>query len=94
MDRPTQPDLARLYDDAVSAGHEIRYASDERLVVYVENRWGCGGILLLIALGIVTAFIVPIILLVLGMLAPGGRVYTYELQPNGKVKRSMKTARR
>lgn len=91
--RPQNPQLARVFDRALRDGLEIRYADNTQVVVYRRNRWGCGGILLLILLGIVTAFIVPIILLLLGMLAPGGRVIMYTLKPNGKVKKKSRAAR-
>lgn len=72
---------------------EIRYADDTQVVVYRKNQWGCGGIILLIVLGLLTAFIVPIILLILGALAPGGQVITYTLRPNGSVKKKSRAAR-
>lgn len=91
--RPSHPALARHFDDALSRGYEIRYADEHQVVVYRQNSWGCGGCLLLILLGIVTVFIVPIILLLLGVIAPGGQVITYTLQPNGRVKKKQRAAK-
>lgn len=91
--RPSNPKLAKIFDDALHSGREIRYADETQVVVYQKNQWGCGGIILLILLGIITAFIVPIILLILGAFAPGGQVITYTLQPNGKVKKKQRAAR-
>jgi fumarate reductase subunit D len=62
--------------------------------VFRRNQWGCGGLILLIILGIVTAFIVPIILLILGALSPGGQLITYTVKPNGKIKKKSHAARR
>lgn len=90
--RPTNPKLARVFDDALARGYEIRYADEDRVVIYRRNKWGCGGVILLIILGIVTALIVPIILLILGVLAPGGQVITYTLKPNGKLKKKSRAA--
>jgi fumarate reductase subunit D len=42
----------------------------------------------------VTAFIVPIILLILGALSPGGQLITYTVKPNGKIKKKSHAARR
>lgn len=91
--RPTNAKLARIYDDAIRSGREIRYADDTTVVVYEKNEMGAGGCLMLILLGIITAFIVPIILLILGALSPSGRVITYTLKPNGKVKKKSQAAR-
>lgn len=93
LSRPSNPKLARIFDDALRSGREVRYADDTTVIVYQKNHWGAGGCLLLIILGIVTAFIVPIILLILGALAPGGQVITYTLRPNGSVKKKMRAAR-
>lgn len=84
--RPTQPALAKAFDAEIRKGSEIRYADDQQLVVWRQNRWGGGGCLLLIILGLLTAFIVPIILLILGALAPGGHIVTFTVKPNGKLK--------
>ncbi|MFC5337221.1 hypothetical protein [Leucobacter denitrificans] len=93
INRPSHPKLARIFDDAMQRGFEVRYADEHQVVIYKRNRWGCGGILLLILLGIVTVLIVPIILLLLGVLAPGGQVITYTLKPNGKIKKKQRAAR-
>lgn len=93
LTRPQNPQLAKVFDRALRDGLEIRFADNTQVVVYRRNRWGCGGILLLILLGIVTAFIVPIILLFLGMLAPGGRVITYTVKPNGKIRKKSRASR-
>lgn len=93
ISRPTNPKLARVFDDAVQNGLEIRYVDEQQVVVYRQNKWGCGGLILLIVLGMLTLFIVPIILLVLGALAPGGQVITYTLKPNGKLKKKQRAAR-
>lgn len=93
ISRPTNPKLARVFDDAVQNGLEIRYVDEQQVVVYRQNKWGCGGLILLIVLGMLTLFIVPIILLVLGALAPGGQVITYTLMPNGKLKKKQRAAR-
>lgn len=86
VQRPSNPKLAKLFDKHLQAGDEIRYADDNQLVVFKQNKWGCGGLLLLIVLGILTALIVPIILLIMGALAPGGQVITYTVKKNGKIK--------
>lgn len=91
--RPSNPKLAKIFDDAIQSGREIRFADETTVVVYQKNQWGCGGIILLILLGIFTLLIVPIILLILGALAPGGQVITYTLQPNGKIKKKQRAAR-
>ncbi|MFJ4174010.1 hypothetical protein [Microbacterium sp. NPDC089696] len=93
VSRPSNPKLARIFDDAIRSGREVRYADETSVVVYQRNQWGCGGIILLILLGLLTAFIVPIILLVLGAFAPGGQVITHTLQPNGRVKTKRRAAR-
>lgn len=87
--RPAHPELAKLFDQAIQSGQEIRYVDETRLVVFRKNSWGCGGIIFLVIIGLLTAFIVPIILFFMGALAPGGRVITYEVQKNGKVKQSV-----
>jgi hypothetical protein len=92
--RPTHPQLAKIFDKAIREGLEIRYADDTQLVVFRRNQWVCGGLILLIILGIVTAFIVPIILLILGALSPGGQLITYTVKPNGKIKKKSHAARR
>jgi len=90
--RPSDRRLAQAFDDALTRGWEIRYADETRVVVYRKNQWGCGGLILLILLGVLTAFIVPLILLILGAFAPGGQTITYELKPNGKVKKKTRAA--
>ena len=91
--RPSNPKLAKVFDDAIRSGREVRFADESSVVVYQKNQWGCGGVILLILLGIITAFIVPLILLLLGAFAPGGQIITYTLTSNGKVKKKMKAAR-
>ncbi|QAB18780.1 hypothetical protein Leucomu_13445 [Leucobacter muris] len=91
--RPSNSKLAKIFDEAIQNGLEIRYSSEQQVVVYRKNQWGCGGLILLVILGILTAFIVPIILLVLGALSPGGQVTTYTLMPNGKIKKKQRAAR-
>lgn len=91
--RPSNPKLAKVFDQAIQNGLEVRYADDTQVVVFRKNQWGCGGLILLILLGIFTLFIVPIILLILGALAPGGQVITYTLTPSGKIKTKARAAR-
>jgi len=90
--RPTDRRLAKAFDDALTRGYEIRYADETRVVVYRKNQWGCGGLLFLILLGVLTAFIVPLILLILGAFSPSGQTITYELKPNGKLKKKTRAA--
>lgn len=90
--RPSHPQLARLFDLAVQSGAEIRYVDETQLVVFRKNTLGCGGCLLLVLLGLATAFIVPIILLLLGTFSNGGQVTTYTLRPNGRVKKRTRPA--
>lgn len=92
--RPTDPKLARVFDEALHDGLEIRYADEQQVVIWKRNQWGCGGITLLILLGIVTAFIVPLVLLILGALSPSGQVITYTLTPSGKIQKKSRSARR
>jgi len=91
--RPENKKLAAIFDDAISRGYEIRYADERRLSVYRKNQWGCFGILLLILIGILTVFIVPIILFILGVISPGGQVITYTLTDSGQVKKRSRSAR-
>lgn len=91
--RPTNPKLARVFDDALRKGLEIRYADDTQVVVWKRSQWGCGGIIFLILIGLLTAFIVPLILILLGALSPSGQVITYTLKPNGKLKTKARSAR-
>ena len=90
--RPTHPGLAQAFDRELRAGHEIRYADDTQVVAYRKNQWGCLGIIFLIIIGLLTVFIVPIILFILGALSPGGQTITYTLKPNGKVKKKTRAA--
>lgn len=92
VQRPDNPKLAKLFDKHLQAGHEIRYSDDTRLVVWKKNELGCGGLILLILLGLLTAFIVPLILLLLGALSPRGQVITYTVKPNGNIKTQTKPA--
>lgn len=91
--RPSNPKLAKIFDDAIRSGREIRYADETSVVIYQKNQWGCGGIILLIVLGILTAFIIPLILLLIGAFAPSGQVISYTLTSSGKVKRKARAAR-
>lgn len=91
--RPSHPKLAKAFDEELRKGNEIRYADENQVVAYHKNTWGCGGLILLLILGIVTAFIVPIILLILGAFNPGGQTITYTLKPNGKVKKKQRAAK-
>lgn len=91
--RPTNKKLAKIFDQALHNGLEIRYADETQVVTYRKNQWGCGGLILLFLIGVVTAFIVPLILLILGALSPGGQVTTYTLKPNGKLKKKQRAAR-
>ena len=93
LSRPTNARLAKVFDDALKNGLEIRYADDSQVVIYQRNHWGCGGLIVLLILGLLTAFIVPIILLVLGALSPSGQVITYTVKPNGKLKAKKRAAR-
>lgn len=92
--RPANPALARVFDEAIRKGHEIRYADETQVVTWQRNQLGCAGLIILILLGIITAFIVPIILLVLGALSPSGQVTTFTLQPNGKLKKKQRAAKK
>ncbi|WP_157486884.1 hypothetical protein [Leucobacter salsicius] len=91
--RPSNKNLAKIFDQSLQGGMEIRYADETQVVVYRKNQWGCGGLIFLIVIGLLTAFIVPLILLILGAFAPGGQVITYTLKPNGKVKKKQRAAR-
>lgn len=91
--RPQHPVLARRFDEAVERGWEVRYADDTRLVVWRRNELGCGGLLVLLLLGLVTAFIVPVVLLVLGALSPSGQIITYTVTQSGKVKKKSRAGR-
>ncbi|UOE45456.1 hypothetical protein [Agromyces larvae] len=90
--RPSHPALAKVFDQAIQSGLEVRYADEQQVVVFRKNQWGCGGIIFLIILGLLTAFIVPLVLLILGAFAPGGQVITYTLKPNGKLKKKTRAA--
>ena len=90
--RPTHPKLAKLFDQAVNRGDEVRYADNTRLVIHRSHGIGCGGWILLILLGIVTAFIVPIILLLLGMVPRKGQATIYTVRPNGKIAKRVRRA--
>lgn len=92
--RPTNPRLAKVFDEAIRSGKEIRYVDESTLVVYQVNQWGCGGLLFLLLIGLLTAFIVPLILLILGALSPGGQVITYTVRPNGRLKVKRQAARK
>ncbi|MDJ1370638.1 hypothetical protein [Gulosibacter molinativorax] len=89
-DKPSNPRLARLYDKHLKAGDEIRAANEEALIVWHQNEWGCAGWLLLITLGIVTAFIVPLILWLLGAFSKDGQLITYTIKRSGGVKKHVK----
>lgn len=91
--KPQNPKLAAVFDQALRQGKEIRYADEGQVVVYQKNQLGCGGLIFLIILGICTAFIVPLILLLLGALSPSGQVIIYTLKPNGKLRKQYKAAR-
>lgn len=91
--RPSNPKLAKIFDDAIRSGREVRYADEASVVVYQKNELGAGGCLMLILLGLITAFIVPLILLLLGALSPSGQVITYTLKPNGRIKKKSRAAR-
>lgn len=87
--RPANPKLAKLFDQALQKGSEIRYVDDGRLVIAEQLSLGGFGCLVLIILGLLTAFIVPIILLALGALKPAYKIVTYTLKPNGSIKRKI-----
>lgn len=91
--RPSNPKLAKIFDQALQNGQEIRFADEQHVIVYSKNQWGCGGLIFLIVIGLLTAFIVPLVLLILGALSPGGQVTTYTLKPNGKIKKKQRAAR-
>lgn len=90
--RPLNPKLAKLFDEAINRGDEIRFADETRLVIYRSRGIGCGGWILLILLGIVTVFIVPLILLLLGAVPRKGQTVTYTLKPNGNLKKRVRKA--
>ena len=91
--RPSDPKLAKIFDRSLQRGLEVRYADETQVVVFRRNQWGCGGIILLILLGLLTAFIVPLIIILLGALSPSGQVITYTLKPNGRIKTKHRAAR-
>ncbi|MFF2054123.1 hypothetical protein ACFVU2_21130 [Leifsonia sp. NPDC058194] len=91
--KPANPRLAKVFDEAIARGHQIRYADETQVAVFQRNELGCMGLILLIIIGLLTAFIVPIILLVIGALSPRGRVITYTVKPNGKIKKKSRAAR-
>ena len=91
--RPANRHLAKAFDDALHRGYEIRYADETQLVVFHKTQWGCGGLIFLIIIGLLTAFIVPIVLLILGAFSSAGQVTTYTLEPNGKVEKKTRRAR-
>lgn len=83
--RPTNPALAKVFDDALRKNQEIRYADDTRVVTFERNRLGCLGLILIIILATITLGIA----LLFGLLSlgdKGGIIREYTLQPNGKVK--------
>lgn len=90
--RPSNPDLAKLFDKHMRAGDTIRYADDTQMIVWHPTGLGCGALIWLILLGILTLFIVPIILLILGALNPSGQLITYTVQDNGKIKKKSRPA--
>lgn len=90
--RPANPRLAGAFDKLVQTGYEIRYADETQVVGWKKNQWGCGGLIFLILLGVLTVFIVPLILLILGAFSPGGHTITYTLKPNGKLKKKQASA--
>lgn len=90
--RPTQPQLARLFDREVQSGAEVRCADDTQLVVFRRTSLDCGGVLMLILLGIVTAFLVPMILLLLGAFSKTGQITTYTVRPDGTIKKRTRPA--
>lgn len=89
---PSNPKLAKLFHQHLQAGDQIRYVDDTTLVVWHQNQVGAFGCLTLILLGLITAFIVPIILLILGGLSPNGQLITYTVKRNGKIKKTSKAA--
>ncbi|WP_217132315.1 hypothetical protein [Leucobacter chinensis] len=92
MARPENPRLARCFDDALSRGYEIRYVDETQVIADRKNTWGCLGLAFLFGIGVLTAFVVPIILLILGAFAPRGQVITYRLKRNGKVSKKRRAA--
>lgn len=48
--RPANPALARVFDEAIRKGHEIRYADETQVVTWQRNQLGCAGLIILIAL--------------------------------------------
>lgn len=90
--RPTNPDLAKLFDKHLHAGDTIRYADDTQMIVWHPTGIGCAGLIGLIIIGMLTLFIVPVILLVLGALNPSGQLITYTVQDNGKIKKKSRPA--
>lgn len=83
--RPSNPALAKVFDEALRKNQEIRYTDETRVVAFERNRLGCLGLLLIIGLAIITLGIA----LLFGVLSLGdksGIVHEHTLQANGKVK--------
>lgn len=92
-ERPNNEALARLYDDAVRRGYEIRHSAENRLITYRKNPWGAKEIVTLVLLGVLTLLIVPIILLFLAVVSPGGQLTTYTVRTGGKVKKVQRSTK-
>lgn len=83
--RPNHPKLARYYDKALQEGLEIRYADDERLVTFQKHQHGCGWVLILLALTVLSLGLA----LILGLVELGresGILTTYTVTKRGKIK--------
>ena len=83
--RPSHARLAELFDEHLQAGDEIRYSDERQLVVWSLSRIGVWGWIGLIALGLVTAFIVPAIILIVLLVQRRGRLTTYAIGAGGKL---------
>ncbi len=90
--RPDHPELARLYDQALIDGKQIRFASNEKLVTWQEQHMGCAGFLFMLFLAVITLGLA----LLFGLAALGskdGILTTYEVKPNGRIKTKTKVSR-
>ena len=91
--KPSAARLAELFDEHLQAGDEIRYSDERQLVVWSRGRIGVWGWIGLVALGLVTAFIVPAIILIVLLVQRRGRLTTYSLGRDGKLKTHSRSTR-
>lgn len=90
---PAHPKLRKEFHKAIKAGAQIRYASDDKLVVwYPPKKLGCLWWMLLIICIIIT---LGLALLFAGVTAilRRGQVVTWEVKRNGKVKKTTKRSK-